>query len=119
MIEIPADKDKIFYMDWWIPTLGEEEALRSWEIKQTQKQIVLGFQFMPDIQPYKSMATGEMITSRSQHREHLKEHRLNEIGNEMPYIERRAKEVVREREKRDDALRLERIKRAVYQRLGD
>lgn len=35
-----------------------------------------------DIQPYKSMVTGEMITSRSQHRSHLKQHSLIEVGNE-------------------------------------
>lgn len=35
-----------------------------------------------DIQPYRSMATGEMITSRSQHRTHLKQHKLIEVGNE-------------------------------------
>jgi hypothetical protein len=40
---------------------------------------------MPDIQPYKSMVTGEEITSRSRHRAHLKEHNRIEIGNEwMP-----------------------------------
>ena len=37
---------------------------------------------MPDIKGYQSMATGEWINSRSQHREHLKQHRLIEIGNE-------------------------------------
>ena len=37
---------------------------------------------MPDIAPYKSMKTGEMITSRSQHREHLRRHDLQELGNE-------------------------------------
>lgn len=35
-----------------------------------------------DIQPYRSMATGEMIESRSHHRAHLKQHGLIEIGNE-------------------------------------
>ncbi len=40
---------------------------------------------MPDIQPYKSMQTGEMITSRSKHREHLRQHGLVEIGNEVNY----------------------------------
>lgn len=35
-----------------------------------------------DIEPYQSMVTGEMITSRSQHREHLKRHGLREVGNE-------------------------------------
>lgn len=37
-----------------------------------------------DIDPYKSMVTGEMITSRSNHKEHLMKHKLVEIGNEKP-----------------------------------
>lgn len=37
---------------------------------------------MPDIQPYQSMADGSMITSRSHHRDHLKQHNCIEIGNE-------------------------------------
>lgn len=48
---------------------------------------------IPDIQGYKSMATGEWISSRSQHREHLKEHRLIEIGNER--MENKAPQVDR------------------------
>tara|TARA_R110000822_G_scaffold33633_5_gene95717 strand:+ start:1783 stop:2127 length:345 start_codon:yes stop_codon:yes gene_type:complete len=35
-----------------------------------------------DIDPYKSMVTGEMISSRSQHRDHLRRHNCIEIGNE-------------------------------------
>lgn len=35
-----------------------------------------------DIQPYRSMVTGEFIQSRSQHRAHLKQHGKVEIGNE-------------------------------------
>lgn len=35
-----------------------------------------------DIQPYKSMIDGSMITSRSRHREHLKAHGCIEVGNE-------------------------------------
>lgn len=38
---------------------------------------------MPDIQPYQSMQTGEMITSRSHHRAHLRQHGLVEIGTEI------------------------------------
>jgi len=44
---------------------------------------------MADIQPYKSMATGEIIQGRRQHREHLKNHGLVEIGNETKYISKR------------------------------
>ena len=39
---------------------------------------------IPDIQPYQSMLTGEMITGRAQHRAHLKAHGCIEIGNENP-----------------------------------
>ena len=35
-----------------------------------------------DIPTYQSMATGEMIRGRAQHREHLRRHSLIEIGNE-------------------------------------
>lgn len=42
-----------------------------------------------DIQPYKSMITGEMITSRSQHRSHLKDHGMIEMGNELPKLEKK------------------------------
>lgn len=35
-----------------------------------------------DIAPYKSMTTGEMIGGRRQHREHLRQHGLIEVGNE-------------------------------------
>jgi|SRR6478752_6327879 len=38
---------------------------------------------LADINPYRSMATGEMITGRRQHREHLKNHGLIEVGNEV------------------------------------
>jgi hypothetical protein len=35
-----------------------------------------------DLAPYRSMCDGSMITSRSQHRAHLKQHGVIEIGNE-------------------------------------
>ena len=37
---------------------------------------------LPDIEPYTSMITGETITSRSRHREHLKAHGFVEVGND-------------------------------------
>lgn len=37
---------------------------------------------IPDIQPYKSVITGEVIGSRSTHRAHLKQHGCIEVGNE-------------------------------------
>lgn len=41
---------------------------------------------MPDIKPYTSMVTGEVINSRSRHKEHLRERGLVEVGNEVPYL---------------------------------
>jgi len=41
-----------------------------------------------DIRDYPSVVTGEMITSRSQHREHLRMHGCVEVGNEMPSVSR-------------------------------
>lgn len=41
-----------------------------------------GVMVMSDIEPYQSMLTGEMITSRSKHRQHLREHGCVEIGND-------------------------------------
>lgn len=37
---------------------------------------------MPDIAPYRSMIDGSEITSRSRHREHLREHGMQEVGND-------------------------------------
>lgn len=42
-----------------------------------------------DIAPYRSMATGEIIGGRRQHREHLRQHQLIEIGNETQKAARR------------------------------
>ena len=39
-----------------------------------------------DIEPYQSMKTGEMIQGRRQHREHLRQHGLIEIGNEVKHL---------------------------------
>lgn len=40
------------------------------------------FQLVRDISPYRSVETGEVISSRSQHREHIRTHGLIEVGNE-------------------------------------
>lgn len=37
---------------------------------------------MPDIAPYQSMIDGREISSRSRHREHLRDHGCVEVGNE-------------------------------------
>lgn len=53
-----------------------------WIREDEAKATKAGYQIMLDIQPYKSMVDGTMITSRSEHREHLKKHNCFEVGNE-------------------------------------
>lgn len=48
-----------------------------------------GPQVMRDISPYKSMINGQMITSRSQHRTHLKDHGCIEVGNDTSHLKPR------------------------------
>lgn len=64
---------------------------------------------VPDIQPYKSMIDGRMVTSRSEHRRHLKANNCIEVGNDDP-----AKHIRREK---PDNSRLERLKWEVNNRL--
>jgi hypothetical protein len=52
------------------------------EVKKDEKGVY--HYVMPDIQPYKSMIDGRMITSRSEHRRHLKANGCIEVGNENP-----------------------------------
>ena len=40
-------------------------------------------QIIGDIDTYRSIATGEIINSRAQHRQHLRDNNLVEIGNEQ------------------------------------
>ena len=84
----PADSPPIAaHEDWrgddpW--RLREDEFGRSYWLNTTTGEIERprGSYVTSDIQPYRSMMTGEMITSKSQHREHLKRHDCIEVGNE-------------------------------------
>lgn len=54
------------------------ELVEKGSVEDTDSKLIV----MPDIQPYQSMVTGELITSRSRHREHLKQHGMIEVGND-------------------------------------
>ena len=54
----------------WVP-------VEEYEVPEPQGPMV-----MPDIKPYTSMIDGSEITSRSRHREHLKQHGCVEVGND-------------------------------------
>jgi len=43
-----------------------------------------GLQVVRDIEPYRSVITGERVGGRRQHRDHLRAHGCVEVGNDMP-----------------------------------
>jgi hypothetical protein len=67
------------WLEMW--KLSGEAGEAAWNEKQSMhtrgSHIII-----PDIQPYKSVVTGEVINSRKQHREYLKRNDLVELGNE-------------------------------------
>ena len=75
--------DEDYFMEIWTPTLGLEEAKKSWIEKQNQPK-QLTHMIQSDIEGYVSQVDGSWITSRSHHRNHLKHHRMIELGNDVP-----------------------------------
>ena len=75
--------DEEFFLEWWTPTLGLEEAKRSWLDKVAMKSRVAPM-VIPDIQGHISMADGTWVGSRSAHRENLKRNNCVEIGDAVP-----------------------------------
>lgn len=51
-------------------------------VEEYQTPENMGPLIMHDIKPYKSMIDGTEITSRSRHREHLRDHGCVEVGND-------------------------------------
>lgn len=74
-----SDKDK--FIDWWTPTIGKEAAEASWEEKQ-KESVRKTHMVSSDINGYISQVDGSWIESRSKHRDHLKRHRMVELGTE-------------------------------------
>jgi len=75
--------DKDYYLEFWGYTLGSPEAEQAWKEKQE-----MTFREAPmvqsDIGGYVSQIDGSWIDSRNKHRNHLKQHRMIELGNDVP-----------------------------------
>jgi len=82
--------DKDYYLEFWGFTLGSPEAEEAWKQKQemTRREAPM---VMSDIEGYVSQVDGSWIKSRSHHRSHLKEHRMIELGNDVPMKHAEAK----------------------------
>ena len=99
VIESKPKSDKDFYLEWWTPTLGAEEALKSWEEKQLNRKIAAPM-VQSDISGYISQVDGSWIDSKSKHRDHLKRHNMIELGNDVP-MEQKKVDTRHDRERRD------------------
>jgi len=82
--------DKDYYLEFWGYTLGTPEAEEAWKQKEemTRREAPM---VMSDIEGYVSQVDGSWIKSRSHHRAHLKEHRMIELGNDVPMKHAEAK----------------------------
>jgi hypothetical protein len=80
---VVTKSDKEHYLDFWGFTLGTTEAEEAWKQKQemTAKEAPM---VMSDIEGYVSQVDGSWISSRSHHRSHLKQHKMIELGNDVP-----------------------------------
>jgi hypothetical protein len=80
---VVTKSDKEHYLDFWGFTLGTPEAEEAWKQKEemTAKDAPM---VMSDIEGYVSQVDGSWISSRSHHRNHLKQHRMIELGNDVP-----------------------------------
>ena len=94
--EKPEEKamtDKEKFIEWWTPTVGKEAAEASWEEKQKQPKRMANM-VISDIEGYISQVDGSWISSRSQHKAHLKQHKMIELGND-PITQHKAVEIDR------------------------
>ena len=75
--------DKEYYLTFWNFELGTPEAEQAWQdkVNMTPKESAM---VMSDIDGYVSQVDGSWIKSRSQHRSHLKQHKMIELGNDVP-----------------------------------
>jgi protein-disulfide isomerase len=75
------DREK--YLSYWNLPFEGEEADKAWAQTQemTPKETAMA---MSDIDGYVSQVDGSWIKSRSQHRSHLKQHKMIELGNDVP-----------------------------------
>ena len=73
----------------WIWCDREERLIPANEFHRRRSLHANGPQIIRDIDPYKSVVTGEYVGGRKQHRDHLRAHGLIEVGNERMKTEKK------------------------------
>jgi len=74
-----TDREK--YLAYWNLPFEGPEADEAWQQKLDMQPREAAM-VMPDIEGYVSQVDGTWVKSRSHHREHLKQHRMIELGND-------------------------------------
>jgi hypothetical protein len=103
--------DKEYYLTFWNYELDTPEAEQAWQDKlnMTPKETAM---VMSDIDGYVSQVDGTWIKSRSHHRSHLKQHKMIELGNDVPTQHKQADMSTKSKQARKQA-----IAEQVYQKL--
>jgi hypothetical protein len=104
------DREK--YLAYWNLPFEGSEADEAWrqKLEMTPKETAM---VMSDIDGYISQVDGTWIKSRSQHRSHLKQHRMIELGNDVPMQHKPADMSTKSKEARKRE-----IAEQVYQKLS-
>lgn len=104
------DREK--YLSYWNLPFEGPEADEAWrqKLEMTPKETAM---VMSDIDGYVSQVDGTWIKSRSHHRSHLKQHRMIELGNDVPMQHKKADMSTKSKEARKQHLAEQ-----VYQKLN-
>jgi hypothetical protein len=91
--------DKEQYLMYWNIPLDSPEGDEAWnqKVNMTRKEAPM---VVPDIQGHISMADGTWVSSRSKHRENLKRNNCVEIGNDVPFEQKKVEFSRKENEAR-------------------
>jgi hypothetical protein len=91
--------DKEQYLMYWNIPLDSPEGDEAWnqKVNMTRREAPM---VVPDIQGHISMADGTWVSSRSKHRENLKRNNCVEVGNDVPFEQKKVEFSRKEQEAR-------------------
>jgi hypothetical protein len=91
--------DKEQYLMYWNIPLDSPEGDEAWnqKVNMTRREAPM---VVPDIEGHISMADGTWVSSRSKHRENLKRNNCVEVGNDVPFEQKKVEFSRKEQEAR-------------------
>jgi hypothetical protein len=91
--------DKEQYLMYWNIPLDSPEGDEAWnqKVNMTRREAPM---VVPDIAGHISMADGTWVSSRSKHRENLKRNNCVEVGNDVPFEQKKVEFSKKEQEAR-------------------